>query len=537
MKYKENKEDFQGIGGTRASGRCQALEKPLGTNAKSSCINNPSIPKNSGLGSNCLGTVYEHLDTDTGELIPFKKNAFGDLAQNLSYDNLLTERYMLQACAKYLMPFSRVSNCNRLSCGSDIGVLKSHEHKNTSFSGLQTCGSPWNCTVCSAKISERRKNEVVDALEQHIANGGITYFVTFTFRHGRKQSLVELKEKQREAFKYLRKSRGYEKYKKLVGYSGMIRALEVTWGQANGWHPHTHEIIFGDVKTSFQSIKRLLFPEWLKACEKAGLPAPSFRNGIDVRGGEKAGDYVNKYGKELTKGHMKKASGDRFSPFDLLRSYFYDQNELHGVKFVEFSDAMQGARQLYWTNGLKAKFKINDKSDDALASEAQEYSYLMGNIPLEHWKAVVNYKARSSVLIIARENEFENVLAFVSNLYDKYCASGARQKELDRVAKNRERFSKVSNTNKKRLFDGDDRDYFVKLNEMLDRAKICDYSPFDKNSEKVSDLTDKIFEKSDKRYKQYLFQKDYKAKKSEIGLIKSQISVLKSEIADMKKVL
>lgn len=478
----------------------------LGTNAKSSGIKNPVFDENKGLRSNCLGTVYETVDFDTGEIIPFKKNSFDNIVQDLSYDDLLTERYILQACSSRLMPFSRVSKCNRLSCGSDIGVLKSHEHKNTSYSGLQTCGSPWNCTVCSAKISERRKNEVVSALEQHLVSGGITYFVTFTFSHSRNHSLSELREKQKQAFKFLRSSRGYQKYKKSVGYSGLIRALEVTWGQSNGWHPHTHEIIFGDVKTSFQSIKRLLFPEWVKACKKAGLPAPSFRRGIDVRGGDKAGNYINKYGQELTKGHMKKAHGDRFSPFDLLRSYFYEDNEIHGKKFVEFSESMQGSRQLYWTNGLKDKFSINDKSDELLASEAQEYSFLMGNIPLDHWKAVVKYRARSSILIIARENEFDSVLAFASKLFDKYCFTGDMQKEKDRVAKNRVKYSRVTELDKKRLFDKDNRDYFVKLNERIAEAEKLRESAF--QNPDVTELTDKIRQKAIRREKNKQFMED-----------------------------
>jgi hypothetical protein len=118
--------------------------------------------------------------------------------------------------------------------------------------------------------------------------------------------------------KYFRKSYDYRLYKKEVGYTGTIRALEVTWGQSNGWHPHTHEIVFADNKVSFHSIKKRLFPAWVAACKKAGLAAPSFKRGIDVRGGEKAGNYINKFGAELTKTHFKKAKGDRYSPFDLL---------------------------------------------------------------------------------------------------------------------------------------------------------------------------------------------------------------------------
>lgn len=467
----------------------------LGTNAESFGIINNESAISKGLGSRSVDTFFEHVNPDTGEIVSFKKNKFDDLVENVSTDKIITERFLLQCASRRLMPLSRTAKCNRLSqkMHDDVGVLKSVEFNSISFSGLQTCGSPWACPVCAAKISERRKNEVVEALDKWLEIGGETYFLTFTFRHSRNNNLLELREKQRKALGILRGSRGYGKYKKLVGYSGLIRALEVTWGESNGWHPHTHEIVFAQNKVSFQSIKRLLFPEWVKACAKAGLAAPSFRRGLDVRGGDKAGAYLAKYGDELTKGHLKKASGDRYSPFDLLRSYHYDENQKHGKKFIEFAEGMQGSRQLYWTNGLKDFFSIYDKSDEILATESLEERILLGYIPHKHWRAIVKYEGRASIRIIGRDHGLQAVIDLASSLYQKYVSSGDEKRDIERIAKNRLKFAPVPESKKPHLTKVFQGDIFDKINEKIEADKIAFYTPKDNDLEDfVSILKSKL---------------------------------------------
>lgn len=483
MKYKDKNSPFQETQATttRAKPEQRVGERSgsLGNNAKSSGIISEEIHMPRALGLKSAPSLLDHVDPSTGEITSFQKNTFGELSEALDYDKVITERFMLLSGVRHLLPLSRTAKCNRLSTGCDISVLKSVEFNKTSYSGLQTCGSPWACPCCSSKISERRKIEVIQAQESHLKNNGSLYFITFTFRHTKEEDLKSLRLKQSKALTVLRSSREYQKYKKMVGYSGLIRALEVTWGQSNGWHPHTHEIVFADNKVSFQKIKRALFPAWVKACEKAGLSAPSFARGIDVRGGDQAAAYINKYGNELTKSHIKKARGDRFSPFDLLRSYFYDDVKLHGAKFVEFSSGMQGSRQLYWSNGLKDRFLINEKSDKDLADENQDYSFLLGNIAVSKWRAVVKYNAIPTILIMSRIHDFKAVLSFVDDLNEQYISSGKKEIDDKRIASNREKFSKVKPEHEGYLFKVDNRDIFEKINEKIELDKARLNSPVD----------------------------------------------------------
>ncbi len=478
MKFKRTQNNLQPQSPPKRRGATapQPFERALGTNAKSFDKKNTVFEATKGLEPNCSGSFLPFIDESTGEITNFTKNNKNNLVEAIDHDKLITERYMLLSSVRSLMPLSRQAKCHRLTRGCDISVLKNTEFNSVKFSGVQTCGSVWSCPICAAKISERRKIEVVSAIEQHLQNQGHLYFLTLTFRHTKEQSLAENLKKQAKALKYFRDSRPYKDiYKKHIGYLGLIRAKEVTWGMSNGWHPHTHEIIFAQNKKSFQSIKRILFPAWSKACVKAGLLPPSYARGLDIRGGDKAGDYVNKFGSELTKTHFKKAKGDRYSPFDLLRSYFYEDNKLHGAKFVEFAEHFQGSRQLYWTNGLKAKFYINDKNDQELAEEHQEPHTHIADIKLNQWRAIVKYKSQATVNIMFKTHKPDVVFNYIDSLYQRYLTTGDKQKDDLKIKKQREFYRKASpKTEYKDFLTIDNTCIFDRINYQIDLKNRTD---------------------------------------------------------------
>lgn len=419
------------------SGVSQRSLLPLGNNAKSSDTFLAEKAEFKGLEAENEETL-EVIDEDTGEVRTFKKFSWGTV-EHQSPEQILTERFALQSAVRYLMPSSRTAKCTRLTTGAEIGMHKSKEHGTCSYGGLQTCGSVWACPVCAAKITTRRRNETREAMQAHLDQGGRLYFITYTFPHTNAESLSQLKGQFSEALKAFRTSYQYKQFKKLVGYDGLIRALEVTFGFANGWHPHTHEVVFANNKVPFKMIKHMLFQPWKNACIKAGLPAPSFRRGIDVKGGDKAADYLNKYGNELTMAHVKKARGDRYTPFDLLRAYLHENDKQFGAKFVEFAEAMKGARQLFWTKGLKAKFEIDDCTDEELAAKIEDDTQLLGKIPFDKWRAVVRYNARATLLILGQKQGFNKVEEVVEGLYLNYCSSGDKQRDDDKKKRYLER--------------------------------------------------------------------------------------------------
>ncbi|RYF42549.1 MAG: hypothetical protein EOO38_19610, partial [Cytophagaceae bacterium] len=135
------------------------------------------------LGSNAkYSAPPQAVDPDTGEITGGEQVYNPMLAR--------VQRFMLQSVARRFLPGSRTDKCMRLRQGSkEIQVWQSKEHKTTSYSGLQTCGSVWACPVCSAKIAERRRVEIIAAMAAHKAAGGCMHLLTLTAPHQRSDAL------------------------------------------------------------------------------------------------------------------------------------------------------------------------------------------------------------------------------------------------------------------------------------------------------------------------------------------------------------
>ena len=107
------------------------------------------------------------------------------------------ERFALQSVARDILPTSRTAKCLRIRAyDKDVQVWKSKNHKTASYAGLQTCGSVWVCPVCGAKVVERRRGEIQQAMAMHRACGGEVHLLTLTVPHTRFNALDDLLERQ-----------------------------------------------------------------------------------------------------------------------------------------------------------------------------------------------------------------------------------------------------------------------------------------------------------------------------------------------------
>ena len=112
------------------------------------------------------------------------------------------ERFALQSVARDILPDSRTAKCLRIRAhDKDVQVWKSKNHKTASYGGLQTCGSVWTCPVCGAKVVERRRGEIQQAMAMHRACGGEVHLLTLTVPHTRFDVLETLLERQGKALK------------------------------------------------------------------------------------------------------------------------------------------------------------------------------------------------------------------------------------------------------------------------------------------------------------------------------------------------
>src|SRR5512136_1444666 len=103
-----------------------------------------------------------------------------------------TRKWMLQSAAKKLLPDEKRLQgclCWPVSGADQVELWVSHQYHRAHLKGLQTCGSPWLCSPCSQKITERRRCELTQAMDHTDYQFAL---VTYTLRHAAKDDLGAL---------------------------------------------------------------------------------------------------------------------------------------------------------------------------------------------------------------------------------------------------------------------------------------------------------------------------------------------------------
>lgn len=312
----------------------------------------------------------------------------------------------------------------RISKAAPVEVYRAKRFGRCHYGGLQRCSSVWVCPVCAAKISERRRAELASAIEQHRASGGDVVLMTLTNSHGREDVLATLLASQAVALDSFRTWRAGRELFAAFGVIGMIRALEVTHGQANGWHPHYHFLLFVDrarSKAAMAAWRDQVAEFWRKCCASAGVPLPSNERGVDVRDGTYAATYASKWGleSEMTKAHVKRGRKSSRTPFDMLRALLAGDDRTAGALFVQFAEAFKGKRQLVWSRGLKDRFRINGLSDEAIAESKDDPSDVLGLLEYKDWQLICHYEQRADVLSAAERGGWPAVEDLLWRLYER----------------------------------------------------------------------------------------------------------------------
>jgi len=348
------------------------------------------------------------------------------------------ERVELRGVSAHVMPEHRVADCG---CGlipgaSAVKVLYAVGQGKAHYGNLKTCGSVWGCPVCSAKISERRRGELRQAIDANHKRGGTILIVAYTVSHKRHHSLDDVLARFLKAQERMQGNRPYRRLAASYGLVGSIKSLEVTQGDANGWHPHAHTLLFFEGAVDVEAFQAGLYAAWERAARGQKLTMTRERGLLVQSAWGEVQDYVAKWGHEptrpvwdstaeMTKGHSKRAAdegdGQRFTPFDLLRR-FRDTGDLEAAGlFREFMTAFHGRRQLTWSPGLRALLGLDvEKTDDELAAEQRELGVTLGIIDRVPWRAVCHYNAQGQVLHLADGGEWGPVAAFIGTLYERY---------------------------------------------------------------------------------------------------------------------
>lgn len=335
-------------------------------------------------------------------------------------------RWALKSVVNKLLPGSITSKCMVWRAPvvghglANIDLCKGQTHGKAFYQGLLSCGQLWPCPICAAKISERRRQELQEAMKRAKALGWKVFFVTLTIRHGIGDDIQELLDKQADALKrlshgkYSVKNQLRDLYAQIGDTNpseihGYIRALEVTHGD-NGFHPHFHILVFTDPNVIPHTLLHVYRDAWKRACRLSGLPEPSDEHGVTVEDGSKASDYVSKWGleDEMTKAHAKTAKKDSLTPFGLLRAYLDGDDpryppERAGKLFQVYAAAFKGRRQLFWSVGLRKLLDVAPEvSDEVLVSLPEdERALLLATLTPEQWKVIRRRKQEANLLTVA----------------------------------------------------------------------------------------------------------------------------------------
>lgn len=321
-----------------------------------------------------------------------------------------TERYACQSVSKIALPDERVAICLRNRTADSVTVHKHKKTKKAFYGGLMVCGSVWTCPVCAAKISEKRREELKKAFSAHKAAGGKIAMLTLTFSHTKKDSLKDIIAKFGQATQKFMTGKRYNNIRKEIELIGRVRVFEVTYGD-NGFHPHAHIALFYNAETNLIDLRLRLYELWEKACNKFDLNTNS-RHGLDLQSAEHAEQYFSKHGtwsieQELSKSHIKKAKNGSMSPFDFLRAFLETSDEKYLKLFREYAICFKGKRQIQWSQGLKQKFLVEDKTDEDLAKEKLEEADLLGLLDVDQWKFIIKNDLRAKLLDNVEKYGFE----------------------------------------------------------------------------------------------------------------------------------
>ena len=391
----------------------------------------PSKPSDSNFS--LRETVPDRKMVDSQDLGKITKSASTPIFNGLGDDfeilrskaQLRVKRFLLQEEACKLLPSERVNNCLKKRISKDKGVVVKYNPitKAACYGNLQLCSSVWNCPVCAAKISEKRRSELKQGIARHRKNGGYVYLLTLTNLHHFGDNLIGLMAGQKKALKYLWSDRKSKEHFAELGKVGHITANEVTHGE-NGWHPHMHILMFFDKAVDIKELQTFIANYWQHCCKKANLKKPSLEHGCDITDGSFADRYVSKWGleEEMTKGHIKKGREGGNTPFDLLR-LSESGCKRSGQLFQQFAAAYKRKRQLFWSNGLKKLLLVEEITDQQAAESEEDDSIEEQELAMEIWRLILIYKARAEVLKayeldkLDGENRFDMLIEDLAGRY------------------------------------------------------------------------------------------------------------------------
>ena len=325
----------------------------------------------------------------------------------------------------------RVQACNRacIAPSGNVGVMATPDGR-VKLCGLAHCGSVWECAMCQMVILQAQAEQLSNAVQRHGPDRVV--MLTLTFRHGAGDSLKRMRKNLTRAYAGLMRHRATRAWLDAQGVIGKVRAIEVTHGDRNGWHPHLHVLLFLDepAKTATVQGDGGRFRKVWDPPELAELSDLWAKQVVRVFGAKhrpnrdrglratmaRDGEYLAKMGLELTdpaikQGHRSTDGELHRSPWQIAASWVGHFNAWRATLGPDddprkipwrlindrdaqlwrtYRDDMRGAHRLVWSNGLKQRLDVRDTTDQESLEddEATQGDTWIASVPGATWKAI-----------------------------------------------------------------------------------------------------------------------------------------------------
>ncbi len=277
----------------------------------------------------------------------------------------------------------------------DVGrLLTAH------VSNVFRCGSSWSCPVCAPVVRQRRAMEIDAALRRHLSGGGGALFVTLTLRHHRGDTLASRLDVIAQSLRLVLKGAPWERRKVALGYVGAMKSLEITYGDANGWHPHSHSLLLTErpaTEIERADMCEWMFGRWSSIAEHRGLGTITREHGVDVRPVTSSGglsEYLTTIeGNGWSPGlELARTDRKRSSPLDLLRHVLATGDARFASLWLEYERATFGKKSVIWSRGLRRRLlgsELEAGDEELAASEGIDLGLIRALVPASVWNATV----------------------------------------------------------------------------------------------------------------------------------------------------
>ena len=324
----------------------------------------------------------------------------------------------------------RQRDCGAVPIGDGVQIRA--KDGSAYYAGLETCGNVWLCPVCSAKIHHRRADELRDALTIWEAQGHAASLVTITVPHDLGDPLSTLVAAERTAWKRITAGAAWQRLKKRLGIAGHVIALEFTWGDVNGWHPHYHVLLVHDQRLDAAAIAAVhahIHARLANGCQSHGLRPPDQLHAVRIDPNvtaTAAGAYIAKGADwtpvhEMARGDLKTSRAGSRTPFQILADYYQTGDTRDRELWREYSRVTRSLAAVRWSRGLRASVlgpvAEAERTDDELAAEDVNGN-LIAVISLPVWSRIRLAGLEHLVLVVAERGglaEFDSLMTRASH--------------------------------------------------------------------------------------------------------------------------